>query len=214
LQSILSLPLSTTCKDNEHSRNRRTIFYFLYIRTAVEEMRGAWAIKKEVLGLKKFPRAPPFCSDNEAHQQLAWWLAERKARPSACTSSEHLEILRDADFASHAALQHNVEKKHHVFVIVGAKKGYIAATVLALWSPWLGINPTSCHKSLTQSIPNENPESSNVCGVCQDCHDSILLPRNVSHSDVLRLSSYVSASVFAVEPQQSNYALLQSLALQ
>ena len=209
LQPILSLPLSTTYKVNEHSSD--------LLLTHPHRCRGSeWRLGFQKRGSwpRDIPRAPPLCSDVEAHQQLAWWLTERKARPSACTSSEHLEILRDADFASHAALQHNVEKKHHVFVNVGANKGYLAATLLALWSPWLGINPTSCHKSLMQLIPNENPESSNVCGVCQDCHDLILLPRNMTHDDILRLSSFVSASVFAVEPQQSNYALLQSLASQ
>jgi FkbM family methyltransferase len=126
-----------------------------------------------------------------------------------------LAALRDADFASRVAARDAASAagappplpRGYIFVDVGANKGYLAAATVGLWLPQSGVSPVSCGAVLRALPGGRDPG----CGVCQDCREELAAPA-ASAADVAWLATQGKVSVFAVEPQPSNFELVLGVA--
>lgn len=152
------------------------------------------------------PPAGTWCSASTAKRQAAVFRLDYDqagTAPSACASSGWLAALRDADFSASVP---GSPQHQRILVNVGANKGYVAVTMLALWRPSSGASAMDLYEFLRDKpINHEN----NRCGICRDCKEVVPPVPAGAPANAAALNDIV---VYAVEPQPSNYGLLKGYA--
>jgi FkbM family methyltransferase len=153
------------------------------------------------------PLASLNCSKRSGDLQADEFIRRLNAHPlgsfgSACATEKWMVVLRDADFLEKSLHADDIVSR--VMINIGANKGYLAAVFLGLWLPASLSSPRDV-KAFLDNRSEVHPV--HRCGVCHDCLIDLPPPPPISSAIF-----YVNATVFAIEPQPSNFKLLAAYA--